>query len=71
MSLDKQIDEIESLKDNWDSYGAPTISGSAVRALRKISLIPTNRGGVTLEVSGTEITIDRNGMVCGIYYDTE
>ena len=67
-------DDFLNLKDNWDGYGAPVISIMAIKNCKAlvagIQYVPTNRGGVQIEITygGIEVEIELNkkGNVCGI-----
>ena len=49
-----QAEKLLRLKEDWNSYGAPPISSlaleAAMRCLNGIVLVPTAKGGVTLEL---------------------
>jgi len=56
----QRLDELARLPNNWDSYGAKTITGAAIDEARRLirlceepcqppAIVPTNGGGVQLE----------------------
>ncbi len=69
-----KIGALLGLKDDWDSYGAPRISGEAVNAaiafVENLQAVPTVRGGIQLEShtdSGSfEIAFGADGSIVGI-----
>lgn len=67
----EQLAELQSLQPNWDSYGAPRVSETAInRALRLLadlqwtgplpSIAPTARGGIHFEWGGDDEGVEMN-----------
>ena len=76
----KDLEHCRSLQENWDSYGAASVSDSAVDASKKLArvllteefhAVPTVDGGIAL-FYGPEsfaIEIDDRGRLCRVTWD--
>jgi hypothetical protein len=71
-SLDAQLDEFLTLPENWDSYHAARIGEDAVKAVRHMQVIPTVRGGVSVEWHtddcDAEIEFNESGKIVNVMW---
>lgn len=66
-----------SLEPNWDSYDAEPISPAVLDLvdglLTTLAAVPTNKGGLQIEMHGgdydIEIDVDRNGLIGELFVD--
>jgi hypothetical protein len=68
----KAIVELQKLPENWDGYGAASISGTALGTLHRIILVPCVNGGWQLEWhangADVEISVDASGRIDGFCF---
>ena len=53
MSAPRIVDDwqtiLRGLKENWNSYGSPPITETAIEAMSNFYVVPANDGGIQLE----------------------
>lgn len=75
LDFEARLAELAELKDDWDSYGGSPPHPDAIEHARQLLehcfIVPTNNGGVCIELHEVDIDIDveidRNG-VKSLYY---
>lgn len=62
-----RLNELAALQQGWDSYGAPPITEAALRAADTVTFVPTNDGGVQVEIhtngQEVEVVFDKAGAI--------
>lgn len=75
IDLNKRLDVLASLKENWDSYGGSPITEKALRIARLMltapTIVPMSCGGIQLEWHKNgmdiEIAINEDGVIDDTY----
>lgn len=61
---------LSTLPDDWDGYGAATISDAALAVVRALHVVPTVNGGVQIEWHANgwdvEVEVSKDGIPTGV-----
>lgn len=70
-TVEERLDDLASMGENWDSYGAGPISPEAIATARKVCIMPTVHGGIEFSWNNEEasVTIGPDGAIHGIYWE--
>lgn len=73
MSLDKRIDDLRELPENWDGYKGSRITCAALSTARQIQFVPESGGGlaICIDGEGVMVQIGPDGKIKDVNIDME